>query len=140
MSTPARRQCSSATREPRSSPRRAAIPACTPSWLAAVATVTAPPPQEKANWSVKISSPGPGRAGTSPKTTSRKTVPKAITSTGAGSGGSLECPGGGVCLGDVARGAVLGQQLPQRRSDLVALFDGQRAAPAEPAARGGVDH
>src|SRR5215831_12183897 len=99
------------------------MPACAPSLAAAVAAVTAAPPHEKANWSVKISCPGPGSAGTSPKTTSRKTVPKAITSTAATPGTSLEGPGGGVCLGDVARGAVLGQQLPQRRGDLVTLVD-----------------
>src|SRR5215469_17761277 len=112
-------------REPRSSPRRADMPAWAPCWLAAVATVTAAPPQEKANWSVKISSPGPGSAGTSPKTTSRKTVPKAIRSTAADI--SLEGPSGGVRLGDVARGTVPGQQLPQRRGDLVAFVDSQRA-------------
>ena len=49
MSTPARRQCCSATREPRSSPSSADMPARTPRRLAAVAAVTAPPPMEKAN-------------------------------------------------------------------------------------------
>ena len=35
---------------------------------------------------------------------------------------------------------MAGEDLGQFRGDLMALVDGQRAAPAEPAARGGVDH
>ncbi len=34
---------------------------------------------------------------------------------------------------------MVGKQLEQRRSDLMAYLDCQRAAPAEPAARGRVD-
>src|SRR5262249_35455701 len=66
----ARWQYSSTTREPRSSPSRVDSPALAPIRLAALAAVTAPP-QEIANSSAKISSPGAGRAGTSPKTISR---------------------------------------------------------------------
>src|SRR5215468_5865608 len=133
-STPAWWQYSSTTREPRSSPSRVDRPALASIRLAALAAVTAPP-QEIANSSAKISSPGAGRAGTSPKTISRNIVPNAIRSMI----GSPEGFGLGVRPGDVARGAVLGQEFPQRRGDLVALVDGQRATPAEPAAGGGVD-
>src|SRR5215475_3171419 len=133
-STLARWQYSSTTREPRSSPSRVDSPALAPIRLAALAAVTAPP-QEIANSSAKISSPGAGRAGTSPKTISRNIVPNAIRSMITSPEGS----GLGVCPGDVARGAVLGQKLPQRRGDPVALVDGERAAPAEPAAWCGVD-
>src|SRR5690349_22780098 len=133
-STPARWQYSSTTREPRSSPSRVDRPALASIRLAALAAVTAPP-QEMANSSAKISSPGAGRAGTSPKTISRNIVPNAIRSMIW----SPEGLGLGVCPGNVARGAVLGQEFPQRRGDLVALVDGQRAAPTEPAAGSGVD-
>src|SRR5215470_1331049 len=133
-STPARRQYSSTTREPRSSPSRVDRPALAPIRLAALAAVTAPP-QEMANSSAKISSPGAGRAGTSPKTISRNIVPNAIRSMTS----SPEGLGLGVCPGHVARGAVLGQEFAQRRGDPVALVDGQRAAPAEPAAGSGID-
>src|SRR5215472_1107501 len=53
---------------------------------------------------------------------------------------SLEGAGGDVGLSDVAGGTVVGHELPQRGSDLVALFDSERAPPAEPAARCRVDH
>src|SRR5215471_6634758 len=133
-STPARWQYSSTTREPRSSPSRVDRPALASIRLAALAAVTAPP-QEIANSSAKISSPGAGRAGTSPKKISRNIVPNAIRSMIA----SPEGFGLGVSPGDVARGAVLGEQLAQRRGDWVAFVDGQRAAPAEPAPGSGVD-
>src|SRR5215469_16950944 len=134
-STPARWQYSSTTREPRSSPSKVDRPALASIRLAALAAVTAPP-QEIANSSAKISSPGAGRAGTSPKTISRNIVPNAIRSMI----GSPEGFGLGVRPGDVAGGAVPGQEFPQRRGDLVALVDGQWAAPAEPASGRGVDH
>src|SRR5215813_12365497 len=133
-STPAWWQYSSTTREPRSSPSRVDRPALASIRLAALAAVTAPP-QEIANSSAKISSPGAGSAGTSPKTISRNIVPNAIRSMIA----SPEGFGLGICPGDVAGGAVLGQEFPQRRGNRVALVDGQRAAPAEPAAGSGVD-
>src|SRR5215831_14235878 len=133
-STPAWWQYSSTTREPRSSPSRVDRPALASIRLAALAAVTAPP-QEIANSSAKISSPGAGRAGTSPKTISRNIVPNAIRSMI----GSPEGFGLGVCPGDMAGGAVRRQEFPQRRGDLVAYVDGQRATPAEPAAGGGVD-
>src|SRR6266567_8652108 len=71
----------------------------------------------------------------SPKTTSRKTVPKTIRSM-APSPEGLRL---GVRPCDVAGGAVLGQQFPQRRGDALALVDRQRAPPAEQAAGSGVD-
>src|SRR5215467_14834137 len=116
-STPARWQYSSTTREPRSSPSRVDRPALASIRLAALAAVTAPPPQEIANSLAKISSPGAGRAGTSPKTISRYIVPNAIRSMI----GSPEGFGLGVCPGDVAGGAVPGQEFPQWRGDLVAF-------------------
>src|SRR5215831_8110760 len=133
-STPARWQYSSTTREPRSSPSRVDRPALASIRLAALAAVTAPP-HEIANSSAKISSPGAGSAGTSPKTISRNIVPNAIRS-------MIWSPEGfglGVCPGDVARGAVVAEELPERRRALVALVDGQRAAAAEPAPGSGVD-
>src|SRR5579859_1980158 len=133
-STPTRWQYSATTREPRSSPSRVDRPALVPIRLAALAAVTAPP-QEMANSSAKISSPGAGRAGTSPKTISRNIVPNAIRSMTR----SPEGLGLGVRPRHVAGGTVFGQQFPQRRRDPVALVDGQRAAPAEPAARDRVD-
>ena len=78
-STPARAQCSITTREPRSSPRTVHRPAVRPALAAALALLTAPP-QENANSSVKISSPGRGSSGTCPKTSSRKTEPNEIMS------------------------------------------------------------
>src|SRR4249919_459113 len=131
-STPARWQYSSTTRDPRSSPSRVDRPALTPIRLAALAAVTAPP-QEMANSSAKISSPGAGRDGTSPKTISRNIVPNAITSTAAALAAravrrlrparapprraasrspSPEGLGHGVGPGDMAGGAVPGEQLP----------------------------
>src|SRR5215470_18011408 len=153
-STPARWQCSSTTREPRSSPRRVDIPALAPISLAALAAVTAPPPQETANSSAKISSPGAGRDGTSPKTISRNTVPNAIRSMAlalaarrpgwqlvpCGRSPSPEGHRRGVGPGDVAGGTVAGDQFPQRRRDAVALIDRERAPPPEAAAGRGVDH
>src|SRR5215831_16776337 len=152
-STPARWQYSSTTREPRSSPSKVDRPALAPIRLAALAAVTAPP-QETANSSAKISSPGAGRDGTSPKTISRNIVPNAIRSMAlapvargpgwqpvpCGRRPSPECLGRGVGPGDVAGGAVPGDQFPQGRRDLVALIDGERAPPPEAAAGGGVDH
>src|SRR5262247_783867 len=133
-STPARWQCSSTTREPRSSPSRVDRPALIPIRLAALATVTAPP-QETANSSAKISSPGAGRDGTSPKTISRNIVPNAIRSMAA----SSERLRHSVGPGDVAGGAVPGKQFPRLRREPVALVDGQRAPPPEPAAGRRVD-
>src|SRR5215472_8104675 len=135
-STPTRAQYSATTREPRSSDRRVDRPARTPDRPAALATVTAPP-QEIANSSVKISSPGPGSDATWPKTISRNTRPKAIRSMWPP---SPEGHSFGVGPGDVAGGAVPGEQFPQWRRDVVAFVDGQRAPPAEPAAGCGVDH
>src|SRR5215813_8184126 len=134
-STPARWQYSSTTREPRSSPSRVDRPALTPIRLAALAAVTAPP-QEIANSSAKISSPGAGRDGTSPKTISRNMVPKAITSMRPPSPEGL---GHGVGPGDVAGGAVPGEQFPRLRRDPVALIDRERAPPPEPTAGCRVD-
>src|SRR6185437_3435503 len=154
-STPARWQYSSATREPRSSPSRVDMPALAPLRRAALAPVTAPPPQEMANSSAKTSSPGAGRDGTSPKTISRNIVPNAIRSMAlalmARRPGWRPVPGlrrppspegldRGVGPGDVAGGAVPGDQFPQCRRDAVALIDGKRAPPPEAAAGGGVDH
>src|SRR6185312_4700693 len=45
----------------------------------------------------------------------------------------------GAGLGNMTGRAVSGSQLGQFGRDLRAFFDGQRAAPAEPAAGGGVD-
>src|SRR5215831_11091702 len=142
-STPARWQCSSTTREPRSSPSKVDIPALAPMWLAALAAVTAPPPQETANSSAKISSPGAGRDGTSPKTISRNIVPNAIRSMALAQVArrpSLKGLRHGVGPGDVAGGAVPGDQFPQCRRDVVALIDGERAPPPEAAPGCGVDH
>src|SRR6266516_1188420 len=152
-STPSWWQYSSATREPRSSPSRVDRPALTPIRLAALAAVTAPP-QEIANSSAKISSPGAGRDGTSPKTISRYIVPNAIRSMAlalmarrpgwrpvpCGRSPSPEGHRRGVGPGHMAGGTVPRDQLPQGRGDLVALIDGERAPPPEPAAGCGVDH
>src|SRR4249920_815909 len=129
-STPALWQYSSTTRDPRSSPSKVDRPALTPIRLAALAAVTAPP-QEMANSSAKISSPGAGRDGTSPKTISRNIVPNAISSMAASSREGLRH---GVGPGDVAGGAVPGEEFPRLRRDPVALVDGERAPPPEPAA------
>src|SRR4029077_2307137 len=147
-STPARWQCSSATREPRSSPSRVDMPALAPIRLAALAAVTAPPPQEMANSSAKTSSPGAGSDATSPKTISRNIVPNAIRSMALalvahrpgwrpvprGRSPSPEGHRRSVGPGDVAGGAVPGDQFPQRRRDAVALVDRERAPPPEAAA------
>src|SRR5215475_16223272 len=152
-STPAWWQYSSTTREPRSSPSRVDRPALASIRLAALAAVTAPP-QEIANSSAKTSSPGAGRAGTSPKTISRNTVPNAIRSMMLAQVARwpgrrpVSCrrrpsPEGlrrRVGPGDVAGGAVPGEQLPQRRRDAVALVDRERAPPPEAAAGCGIDH
>src|SRR5262245_66114628 len=113
------------------------MPALAPIRLAALAAVTAPPPQETANSSAKTSSPGAGRDGTSPKTISRNIVPNAIRSMAASSRERLRHS---VGPGDVAGGAVPGKQFPRLRRDPVALIDGQRAPPPEPAAGRRVDH
>src|SRR5215831_8347520 len=141
-STPARWQYSSTTREPRSSPSKVDRPALAPIRLAALAAVTAPP-QETANSSAKISSPGAGRDGTSPKTISRNIVPNAIRSMALAQVArrpSLKGLRHGVGPGDVAGGAVPGDQFPQCRRDVVALIDGERAPPPEAAAGRGIDH
>src|SRR5262249_56109808 len=130
---------SAARGEPRSSRSRVDRPALAPIRLAALAAVTAPPPQEMANSSAKTSSPGAGRDGTSPKTISRNTVPNAIRSMAlaqvargpgwqpvpCGRRPSPEGLGRGVGPGDVAGGAVPGDQFPQGRRDLVTLIDGE---------------
>src|SRR2546430_8880450 len=131
-STLARWQYSSTTREPRSSPSRVDRPALTPIRLAAPAAVTAPP-QEIANSSAKISSPGAGRDGTSPKTISRNIVPKAIRSMRPPSPEGL---GHGVGPGDVAGRAVPRKQFPPLRRAPLRLTAPERPPPPAPAARG----